>query len=90
MKKFVYVLILAILVTGCSDKPEENILLQEWETPFETPPFDKIKNEHFMPAFLAAMAVEKAEVEAIANNKEGPAFKNTMKHWKPAASCMIE
>jgi peptidyl-dipeptidase Dcp len=78
MKKFVYVLILAILVTGCSDKPEENILLQEWETPFETPPFDKIKNEHFMPAFLAAMAVEKAEVEAIANNKEGPAFKNTI------------
>jgi peptidyl-dipeptidase Dcp len=78
MKKFVYVLILAVLVAGCSDKPEENILLQEWETPFETPPFDKIKNEHFMPAFLAAMAVEKAEVEAIANNKEGPTFKNTI------------
>jgi peptidyl-dipeptidase Dcp len=77
MKKAVYLLTLAILTVGCSVQPE-NTLLQKWETPLQTPPFDGTKDEHFMPAFLEAMAVEKAEVEAIANNKEEPTFKNTI------------
>jgi peptidyl-dipeptidase Dcp len=77
MKKTVYLLALAVLTVGCSVQPE-NILLQKWETPLGTPPFDEIKNDHFMPAFLEAMAAEKAEVEAIANNEEEPTFKNTI------------
>ncbi|MHC4112873.1 MAG: M3 family metallopeptidase [Planctomycetota bacterium] len=77
MKEAVYLLTLSILIIGCSVQPE-NKLLQKWETPFGTSPFEKIKSEHFMPAFLEAMAVEKAEVEAIANNEEGPTFKNTI------------
>jgi len=77
IKKTVYLLALAVLTVGCSVQPE-NILLQKWETPLRTPPFDGIKSEHFMPAFLEAMAVEKAEVEAVANNEEEPTFKNTI------------
>jgi len=77
MKEAMYLFTLAILIIGCSAQPE-NMLLQKWETPFRTPPFDEIKSEHFMPAFLEAMEVEKAEVEAIANNEERPTFKNTI------------
>ena len=77
VKKAMYLLALAILIAGCSVQ-KENALLQEWNTPFETPPFDSIKNEYFMPAFLTAMAAEKAEVEAIANNQQQPTFKNTI------------
>jgi peptidyl-dipeptidase Dcp len=77
MKQAMYLLTLAILTTGCSVQPQ-NVLLQEWNTPFQTPPFDEIQDEHFMPAFLKAMALEKAEVDAIANNKEEPTFKNTI------------
>jgi peptidyl-dipeptidase Dcp len=77
MKQTIYLLTLALLTVGCSDQPE-NVLLQKWQTPLQTPPFNQIKDEHFMPAFLKAMAVEKAEVEAIANNKEEPTFKNTI------------
>lgn len=77
MKEAIYSLTLAALTIGCSVQPG-NVLLQKWETPLQTPPFDVIKDEHFMPAFLEAMAVEKAEVEAIANNKEKPTFKNTI------------
>ena len=77
MKKTVYLVTLAILTVGCTVQPK-NVLLQEWQTPLQTPPFDEIKNEHFMPAFRQAMAVEKAEVEAIANNEEEPTFKNTI------------
>ena len=53
-------------------------LLEQWETPFQTPPFDEIKDEDFMPAFLAAMEAEKAEIEAIADNDEAPTFANTI------------
>lgn len=77
MKQTVYLLTLAIITVGCSVQPE-NVLLQKWETPFQTPPFEEIKTEQFMPAFLEAMAVEKAEIDAIANNKEEPTFKNTI------------
>ncbi len=76
MKKTVWSLMLTLLV-GCSLQ-SKNPLLVEWETPFETPPFDEIRNEHFMPAFEKAMDAQRAEVEAIANNPEEPAFKNTI------------
>jgi len=77
MKKTMYFFTLIILTIGCGTQPG-NPLLQEWDTPFRTPPFNEIKNEHFMPAFLEAMKAEKAEVEAIANHEEEPTFKNTI------------
>ncbi len=77
MKTLMCFLGLIILMAGCG-VPPENPLVQEWGTPFETPPFDEIKSEHFMPAFLEAMEAEKAEVEAIAEIEEEPTFKNTI------------
>ena len=45
---------------------------------YQYPPFDKIKNEHFAPAFAEGMRQEAAEMEAIANNKAAPTFDNTI------------
>jgi peptidyl-dipeptidase Dcp len=42
------------------------------------PAFDKIKNEHFAPAFAEGMRQHAAEIEAIANNKAAPTFENTI------------
>ncbi|MFC1538457.1 M3 family metallopeptidase [Candidatus Latescibacterota bacterium] len=83
MKKMLCVISLLMLTISCTDQPEqtlleENPLLQEWDTPFQSPPFDEIKNEHFMPAFLEAMKAQKAENDAIVNNAEEPTFKNTI------------
>ncbi len=77
MKKSICLFAVIVLTVGCSVQ-QENPLLREWETPFETPPFEKIKNEHFMPALLAAMEAEKAEVDVIAGSQEEPTFKNTI------------
>ncbi len=77
MKKMMYLFTLIILTIGCGIQAE-NPLLQEWDTPFQTPPFDEIKDEHFMPAFLETMKAEKAEVEVIVNREEEPTFKNTI------------
>ena len=77
MKIMMYVFTLTILTIGCGIQAE-NLMLQDWDTPFQTPPFEEIKDEHFMPAFLETMKAEKAEVEAIVNNNEEPTFKNTI------------
>jgi len=77
MEKMMYLFTLIILTIGCGIQAE-NLMLQEWDTPFQTPPFNEIKDEHFMPAFLETMKAEKAEVEVIVNNEEEPTFKNTI------------
>jgi peptidyl-dipeptidase Dcp len=56
----------------------DNPLLSESSLPYHSPPFDKIKDEHYSPAFEKGMADQLKEVEAIAANKEQPTFENTI------------
>ena len=56
----------------------ENPLLTESAAPFGAPQFDKIKTEHYLPAFEAAIAEAKAEIDAIVANEEEPTFENTI------------
>ena len=56
----------------------ENPFSEAWNTPFELPPFDRIRPEHFPPAFDRGMAEHIAEIEAIAGSPEGPDFANTV------------
>ncbi|HWJ95391.1 MAG TPA: M3 family metallopeptidase, partial [Telluria sp.] len=46
--------------------------------PFHYPAFDKIKDEHFLPAYAAGMREQLREVASIANNKAAPTFDNTI------------
>jgi len=55
-----------------------NPLLTPWTTPFELPPFDRIKAEHFAPAFETTLAENKAEIEAIAGQDAEPTVENTL------------
>ncbi|MBG6161403.1 peptidyl-dipeptidase Dcp [Labrenzia sp. EL_195] len=55
-----------------------NPLLTDWTTPFELPPFDNIKPEHFEEAFETAMAEAKAESDEIAEQSDRPDFGNTI------------
>ena len=55
-----------------------NPFFEEWKTPFGVPPFDQIKDEHFMPAFKKGMEIEIKEIDAIVNNTEAPTFENTL------------
>ena len=52
--------------------------MQKFETPFQAPPFDKIKLVDYKPAFEEGMKQHKAEIEAIVNNPEEPTFENTI------------
>ncbi|MEI6752948.1 MAG: M3 family metallopeptidase [Paludibacter sp.] len=76
MRKIVFTLILGILLMGCvkSDNP----FFETYKNKYGAPPFDKIKNEHYMPAFKEGIKQHQAEVEVIANSTEIPTFYNTI------------
>ncbi|MDE7356732.1 MAG: M3 family metallopeptidase [Rikenellaceae bacterium] len=61
-----------------SSSSSPNPFFEEWSTPFGMPPFDKIKTEHFIPAFEEGMKRENAEIESIIRNSEAPSFENTI------------
>lgn len=56
----------------------ENPFFNEWTTPYGVPPFDQIKNEHYIPAFEKGMQEHNEEIDAILSNQEAPTFENTL------------
>ncbi len=87
MKKLFFIMSFATLLASCGNDmpvaqlPEidtNNPLLAEWDTPHATPPFDKISISDYEPAFETAIAVSRAEVDAIINNPAKPSFNNTI------------
>src|SRR5690242_4459045 len=66
------------LSTTALASTQDNPLLRPWQTQFETPPFDEIRPEHFLPAFEQAFADHTAEVDAITHDPATPDFANTI------------
>ena len=66
------------LIIGSVFGQGTNPFFEKWTTPFEVPPFEQIKNEHYMPAFLEGMKQQQAEIAAIVNNTDAPTFENTI------------
>ncbi len=66
----------ALALISCNEM--ENPFLRESGAAFGAPEFDKIKTEHYLPAFEAGIAEAKAEIDAIVNNAEEASFENTI------------
>src|SRR6185312_8784491 len=66
-----------------------NPLLEDWKTPFALPPFDTIATDDFAPAFAAALAEGRANIDAIAADPEPPTFQNTI-HAMERAERMLD
>ena len=73
------------LISSCNMK---NPLLTESSAPFGAPEFDKIENEHYLPAFEAAIAEAKSEIDAIVANQEEPTFENTIEAMEYAGQTL--
>jgi peptidyl-dipeptidase Dcp len=88
MRKLLVVIVaLSAVIFGCST-PEENPLLADFNTPFDAPPFDRIDNEHFLPAYEQAIEQHKAEIEGIINNNATPDFENTIVAYDNAGALL--
>lgn len=55
-----------------------NPLLATWSTPFHTPPFEQIKPEHYVPAFMEIIADAKIKIDEIVSSSAAPTFENTV------------
>ena len=71
-------IIAGAMLAAISSCKMENPFLTESKAPYGAPEFDKIKTEHYMPAFEAAIAEAKADIDAITSNQEAPTFENTI------------
>jgi peptidyl-dipeptidase Dcp len=60
------------------NKTTMNPFFETYTTPYQVPPFDLIKNEHFKPAILEGIKKQEAEINSIVSNKEKPTFDNTV------------
>ncbi|HSH51500.1 MAG TPA: M3 family metallopeptidase, partial [Bacteroidales bacterium] len=80
MKKLtiLFVMIGMIVMSCTNQKESENPFLTEFDTPFQTPPFELIDTSHYIPGFEAGIAESKAQIEAIIANPDVPTFKNTI------------
>jgi len=85
MKKLLIAGAALALITSCNMK---NPLLTESSAPFGAPQFDKIQNEHYLPAFEAGIAEAKAEIDAIIANEEEPTFENTIEAMEYAGETL--
>ncbi|MBO7540830.1 MAG: peptidase M3, partial [Bacteroidales bacterium] len=77
---------LLMLATGCKEKntamQNDNPFIAGFDTPYNIPDFEKIKTEHYMPAFEEGMKRQKEEIDAIVKNPEAPTFENTIEAFE--------
>ena len=76
MKKSILALGAIVMMAACTQN--KNPFLQEWDTPYGIPPFDKIQLSDYIPAVKEGIKQQKAELDAIINNQEAPTFQNTI------------
>ena len=85
---FLIFFLTGFIFMSCSDNENKNPFLTEWDTPFGTPPFDKIKQGHYLPAFKKGIEEQKEEIESIIDNTEEPTFENTIEALEYSGSLL--
>ena len=80
MKNLVIALTMGCVISACTQSvtETENPFLTEFQTPYGTPDFQKIKVEHYEPAFLKGIEQQNNEIKAIVENPDAPTFENTI------------
>ena len=81
MKTYMFLVAIVLVVTTACGKKEgavNNPFFAEYGTPFEVPPFDRIRHEHYIPAFNEGIKQTYKEIDAIVNDPAAPTFENTI------------
>jgi peptidyl-dipeptidase Dcp len=85
MKKLlIFIVMMLIVLPSCKKevRNENPFLNKTFDTPFEVPPFEKIKAAHFKPAYLKGFEEHNGEIKAIINNTAEPTFENTVREYE--------
>ncbi len=74
MKKILATVVMAVSLASCNSNP----FLEQWNTPYGIPPFDKIRTGDYVPAVEAGIKQQREEIEKITSNPQAPTFENTI------------
>lgn len=77
-KQKLLILLACYMIYSCTIKTDTNPFFTEFQTEYGVPPFDKIKREHYEPAFIKGIEQQNDEIKAIIANKKTPSFENTI------------
>ena len=80
-----------ISVAGCKNQQtsgNDNPFFSEYNTPYNVPPFDKIRAKDYMPAFEKGMDEGRIDIGKIVNDKSEPTFKNTIEAFDRAGELL--
>lgn len=76
--KTLFSILLISIICVVNSFAQDNPFLKPYDTPFNVPPFDKIKVEHYLPAFKEGIKQQEQTVERIVSEKSIPDFSNTI------------
>ena len=77
-KRSILILAASCMMYSCATKTESNPFFAEFQTEYGVPSFDKIKLEHYEPAFLKGIDEQYQYIDAIIESPEIPTFENTI------------
>ena len=80
MKNLSPLILMTVICFGCTNSQETamNPFFTDYDTPYQIPPFEKITEDHYMPAFIQGMKEQLEEIDVITNNPKPPSFENTI------------
>ncbi|MBS4061710.1 MAG: M3 family metallopeptidase [Bacteroidetes bacterium] len=94
MKKLLLILIIFMTLIACSEtkksKERENPFFTEYETPFGIPPFNEIKHEDYLPAFIRGIEEQIFEINAIVSNTQIPDFENVIEDFERSGNILMK
>jgi len=94
-KTILFLAMVSLLLFSCANQThkkaaEENPFFSEFNTPFNVPPFNKIKEEHYLPAFKQGMKQQQHEIQAIVSSTEPSTFENTIEALERSGSLLTK
>jgi peptidyl-dipeptidase Dcp len=82
MKNWMVMMAFAVVIASCANEKktikEMNPFYETYSAPYGVPPFDKIENKHYLPAFKEGINQHNRDIEQIVNNQAAPDFANTI------------
>ncbi|HZK94948.1 MAG TPA: M3 family metallopeptidase [Prolixibacteraceae bacterium] len=92
VKKLLIPLAVICLMTSCTKQEKKSTVMnpffEAYNTPFEVPPFDKIQNRHYLPAFEEGIKQHDAEIKIITDSDKAPDFANTIEALDSSGSLL--
>jgi peptidyl-dipeptidase Dcp len=93
-RTLIFFIVSGIIFYSCQNADDYmktgNPFLSEYNTPFDVPPFGRIKTEHYLPAIRSGIEEQKSEIENIISNSKKPTFRNTVEAFEFSGSSLLK